>query len=41
MAPLGDDRYLAGDIAAVTELVTHGDIVSAIGDNHGLPVLSP
>ena len=40
VAPLGDDRYLADDIAAVKQLVMQGDIVSALGDQDLLPRLA-
>ena len=38
--PLGDDRYLADDIAAIKQLVMHGDIVAALGEDGLLPGLA-
>jgi histidine ammonia-lyase len=41
VAPLGDDRYLADDIAAIQRLVMQGGIVTALGEDGLLPRLGP
>ena len=38
--PLGDDRYLADDIATVRQLVFDGHIIEALADDSLLPELS-
>ena len=38
--PLGDDRYLADDIATVRQLVFDGRIIEALADDSLLPELS-
>ena len=41
VAPLQADRYLAGDIAKIRQLVFDGRIVAALGDPALLPALQP
>ena len=41
VAPLGEDRYLADDIATVKRLVMEGSVIAALDDTDLLPQLKP